>query len=261
MTRLKDKRVFITGASSGIGRACAEQFAREGAHLIICARRADRLQKLAESLSADYAVDVIPLAFDITDVQAIEKALASLPSSSRNIDILLNNAGMALGYDKLYEGNLAEWDQVIDTNIKSVVYMTRLIVPNMLERKQGHIINIGSISSRAVYTGASVYCATKFAVRGLTDTLRMDLHGTSIRVSIIDPGLVKTDFFDVRFHGDHDKTAILFEGMTPLEPSDIADSVIYCATRPPHVTISDMTIIPTDRTDLSGKIRKACGKS
>lgn len=248
MTRLKNKRVFITGASSGIGQACAEHFAREGAHLIVCGRRADRLKKLAKLLIADYGVDVIPLDFDITDIQAVEKALASIPPSSRNIDILVNNAGMALGYDKLYEGNLAEWDKVIDTNIKSMVYMTRLIVPNMLERKQGHIINIGSISSRTVYTGASVYCATKFAVRGLTETLRMDVHGTGIRVSIIDPGIVKTDFFDIRFHGDSAKVEAFFEGITPLEPSDIADAVVYCATRPAHVTISDITIMPTDQT-------------
>lgn len=242
------KKVLITGASSGIGQACAESFATAGADLILCGRDAQRLQKLADSLTKTHYIKIHPLVFDITDLQAVENALSRLSGDWQDIDILVNNAGMALGYDKLYAGNLQEWDRVLDTNIKSVVYMTRLVVPNMLKCNQGQIINVGSISSRTTYTGGSVYCASKYAVRALTDTLRMDLHGTPIRVSLIDPGMVKTDFFDIRVHGDANKVDELFAGMIPLQAKDVADAILYCATRPAHVSIHELNIMPTDQT-------------
>ncbi len=246
--RCQGKKILITGASSGIGRACAVSFAKEGADLILCGRNKQRLDEIASSISKEYSVKILPLIFDITNAQAVEECLADLPPEWQNIDGLINNAGMALGYDKLYSGNIQQWDQVIDTNIKSVVYMTRFIVPNMVKRNQGHIINIGSISSRTTYQGGSVYCATKFAVRALNDTLRMDLHGTPIRVTLVDPGMVKTNFFDVRLQGDQNKVDELFAGMNPLLPEDVADALVYCFTRPAHVSIHEINIMPTDQT-------------
>lgn len=246
--RCQGKKILITGASNGIGRACAEGFAKEGADIIICGRDQQRLQKITDNLTKNHYIKVLPLSFDVSDAQAVENALTNLPMEWQDIDILINNAGLALGYDKLFAGNVHDWDKVIDTNIKSVVYMTRFVVANMVKRQQGHIINTGSISSRQTYSGGSVYCATKFAVRGLTDTLRMDLHGTPIRVTLIDPGMVKTDFFDVRLEGDQSKVDALFAGMTPLLPEDVADTVVYCATRPAHVCIQEMTVMPTDQT-------------
>lgn len=245
--RCKNKKVLITGASSGIGAACAKGFAKEGADLVLCGRHPERLQQIAESINREFDVRVFSLIFDITQALEIENALKKLPEEWREIDILINNAGLALGYDKLYSGHIEEWDKVIDTNIKGVVYMTRFIVADMVRRQKGHIINLGSISSRQTYSGGSVYCATKFAVRGLTDTLRMDLHGTPIRVSLIDPGMVKTDFFDVRVQGDSSKIEALFKGMIPLQAEDVADAVVYCATRPAHVAIHEICIMPTDQ--------------
>lgn len=247
MNHIRGKKVLITGASSGIGQACAAGFAQEGADLILCGRDPQRLQKIVNSLSEHRYIKILPLVFDVTDMRAIEASISSLPIEWRDIDILINNAGIALGYDKLYEGNLDEWDKVIDTNIKSVVYMNRFIVEGMVRRGSGHIINIGSISSRTTYSGGSVYCATKFAVRGLTDTLRMDLQGTSIRVTLVDPGMVKTAFFDNRLQGDRHKVDALFAGMTPLRAEDIAEAVIFCATRPAHVSIHEINIMPTDQ--------------
>lgn len=246
--RCQNKIVLITGASSGIGQACAQAFAEQGAHLILCGRNELRLQKIMAKITKHHYVKILPLAFDITDAAVVEKMVMNLPAEWRDIDILVNNAGMALGYDKLYNGKLEDWDKVIATNINSVVYMTRFIVANMVQRQQGHVINIGSISSRQTYSGGSVYCATKFAVRGLTDTLRMDVHGTSIRVTLIDPGMVKTDFFNHRVQGDATKVEALFAGMTPLQPADVAAAVVFCATQPAHVCIQEVTIMPTDQT-------------
>lgn len=246
--RCQGKKILITGATSGIGRACAEQFAKEGADLILCGRDRFRLQEILNEITSQYYVKGLPLGFDIRNGQDVEQALASLPSEWQDIDVLINNAGLALGYDKLYSGNLQEWDTVIDTNIKSVVYMTRFVVANMVKRSTGYVVNIGSISSRTTYPGGSVYCASKYAVRALTDTLRMDLHGTGIRVTLVDPGMVKTAFFDVRLQGDQQKVQALFSGMRPLLPEDVADSVVYCVTRPAHVSIHELNIMPTDQS-------------
>lgn len=246
--RCQGKKILITGASSGIGLACAEQFAKEGADLILCGRDHSRLQKILNKITSQYYIKGLPLAFDIRDGREVEKALVGIPSEWQDIDILINNAGLALGYDKLFSGNLQEWETVIDTNIKSVVYMTRFVVAGMVTRGKGYVVNIGSISSRTTYPGGSVYCASKYAVRALTDTLRLDLHGTGIRVTLVDPGMVKTPFFDVRLQGDQQKVQALFSGMRPLLPEDVADSVVYCVTRPPHVSIHELNIMPTDQS-------------
>jgi 3-hydroxy acid dehydrogenase/malonic semialdehyde reductase len=246
--RCQGKKILITGASSGIGRACAEQFAQEGADLILCGRDEPRLQKILNQVTSQYYIKGLPLAFDISQAEEVEKALKTLPNEWRDIDVLVNNAGLALGYDKLYSGNVQEWDRVIDTNIKSVVYMTRFVVADMVKKGKGQVVNIGSISSRTTYTGGSVYCASKYAVRALTDTLRADLHGTGIRVTLVDPGLVKTSFFDTRLQGDQQKVDEIFAGMQALLPEDVADSVVYCVTRPPHVSIHEINIMPTDQT-------------
>ncbi|MBS0350611.1 MAG: SDR family NAD(P)-dependent oxidoreductase [Proteobacteria bacterium] len=248
MLTCQGKKVLITGATSGIGKACAERFAKEGAHLILCGRNQQRLHSLEQHLSKTCYTKILPLIFDITDPKAVEETISNLPVDWRDIDILINNAGMALGYDKLYQGNVHAWDQVIDTNLKGVIYMTRYVAAGMVQRQRGHIINIGSISSRQTYSGGSVYCATKFAVRGLTDTLRMDLHGSSIKVTLIDPGMVKTDFFDVRLQGDQAKVDALFQGLNPLQPEDVADVIVYCASLPAHVCIQELTLMPTDQT-------------
>ncbi len=246
--RCQGKKILITGATSGIGQACAELFAKEGADLILCGRVESRLQKILHKITSQYYVKGLPLVFDISQAQDVEKALESLPEEWQDIDVLVNNAGLALGYDKLFAGNLKEWDTVIDTNIKSVVYMTRFVVANMVKRGKGHVVNIGSISSRTTYPGGSVYCASKYAVRALTDTLRLDLHGTGIRVTLVDPGMVKTPFFDVRLQGDQQKVKALFSGMQPLLAEDVADSVVYCVTRPAHVSIHEINIMPTDQS-------------
>jgi 3-hydroxy acid dehydrogenase / malonic semialdehyde reductase len=248
MLRFQGKKVLITGASSGIGKACAEGFAKEGADLILCGRDRQRLEKVAHAITSHHYVKVLPLSFDISNSQAVENALAELSDEWREIEVLVNNAGLALGYEKLYAGNLSAWDKVIDTNIKSVVYMTRFIVDGMVKRERGQVINVGSISSRTTYSGGSVYCASKFAVRALTDTLRMDLHGTPVRVTLVDPGMVKTEFFDIRLQGDQAKVDALFAGMNPLQPEDVADAIVYCATRPAHVSIHEINIMPTDQT-------------
>jgi 3-hydroxy acid dehydrogenase/malonic semialdehyde reductase len=243
--RCKDKIVFITGASSGIGKACAEQFAAAGAHVILCARRAEKLKVLAENLTKQFSIKTLPLVLDLTKTDKLEKAFQALPDFWKNIDILVNNAGMALGYDKLFTGNIADWEKVIDLNIKSVLAVTRFIVPHMITRQTGHIINLGSMSSRYVYATGGIYCATKFAVRAMTQTLKVELLGTPIRVSLINPGFVRTEFFDVRFAGDPAKVEELFANFSPLSAEDVADAVVYCATRPLNVDIIELNLVPT----------------
>lgn len=245
--QLQKKCVLITGATSGIGKACALRFAHEGANLILCGRRADKLEALALGLHKECSVDIKLLVFDITNAAAVENALKDLSDHWQEIDILVNNAGIALGYDKIYEGNFADWQKMLDTNVMGVLYVSRYVVAEMVKRRLGHVINIGSISAHRVYAGGGVYCATKFAIRAITDTLKMEVHGTPIRVSLINPGLVKTEFFDVRFRGDQAKAEALFADLTPLQASDIADAVIYCATRPAHVNIKEINIMPTDQ--------------
>lgn len=245
MISLKNNTVLITGASSGIGMACAEVFAKAGAKLLLCARRLDVLKTLSMKLEENYHVKTYVFKCNICDYAQIKSALKALPSEWQHIDILINNAGMAAGLDTIPEADVQDWELMIDTNIKGLLYMTREILPQMVERKTGHIINLGSIAGHQVYSKGVVYCATKFAVDALSHGLRMDLMGTHIRVSQISPGAVETEFSLVRFKGDKAKANAVYEGYLPLKPEDVADAVIYAATRAPHVNVSEIIIMPT----------------
>lgn len=237
---VKDRIVFITGASSGIGEACARAFAAAGARLLLCARRLDRLQALA----AELTVPCHCFALDVRDQAAVQSAIAGLPEEWQAIDILINNAGLSRGLTKLHEYDLQDVNEMVDTNVKGLVYVTRAVVPGMVARQRGHVINIGSIAGHAVYPNGAVYCATKAAVKSITEGLKMDLNGTPVRVTSVDPGLVETEFSIVRFHGDVERARKVYEGLRPLTGEDVADVVLYCATRPPHVNINDVVLMP-----------------
>ena len=256
MYSLNNKLVFITGASSGIGASCAEQFARQGARLLLAARRNDRLSTLAEELRKKYSVDVHTIRLDIRKRGEVESALGALSDPWKKISVLVNNAGLASGLSAIQEGDMDDWEKMIDTNIKGLLYVTRAVVQGMIARKEGHIINIGSIAAYQFYPNGNVYCATKAAVNALTNTMRLDLHGSGIRVSTVDPGLVETEFSVVRFHGDKARADKTYEGMTPLTPDDIADAVIYCATRPLYVNIQQIVLMPTDQSSTTMVHRK-----
>lgn len=241
---MKEKTIFITGATSGIGQACARKFAAMGCRLILNGRNLVKLSSLEQELIAS-GVEVLVLAFDVRDREAMRRAVETLPEEWHNIDVLINNAGLVIGMDKEYEGSLGEWDIVIDTNIKALLAMTRLIVPGMVKRGCGHIINIGSIAGDAAYAGGSVYCATKAAVKVLSDGLRIDLVDTPLRVTNIKPGMVETNFSVVRFRGDKQKADAVYEGIRPLTGDDIADVVYYAASAPAHVQIAEVLVMPT----------------
>ncbi len=247
MELLKNKVVFITGASSGIGRSCALAFAGTGARLILAARRLQRLEALAIELKRKPGQDILLLAIDVRNQPAVERAVNGLPVGWAAIDVLVNNAGLSRGLDKLHEGKLDDWEEMIDVNIKGLLYVSRAVIPEMVKRGHGHVINIGSIAGREVYPGGNVYCATKFAVDALSKGMRLDLSGTGLRVSQVSPGMVETEFSLVRFRGDKERAGKIYQGLTPLSPDDIADAVVYCATRPPHVNISEMVVMPTDQ--------------
>lgn len=241
---MKGKTIFITGATSGIGQACARKFAAMGCRLILNGRNLVKLSALEQELIAN-GVEVLVLAFDVRDCEAMRRAVETLPEEWHNIDVLINNAGLVIGMDKEYEGSLEEWDIVIDTNIKALLAMTRLIVPGMVKRGCGHVINIGSIAGDAAYAGGSVYCATKAAVKALSDGLRIDLVDTPLRVTNIKPGMVETNFSVVRFRGDKQKADAVYEGIRPLTGDDIADVVYYAASAPAHVQIAEVLVMPT----------------
>ena len=240
-----NKTVLITGASSGIGAGCARKFASEGARLILNARSTDKLVTLAEELKEMFGTECYVMPFDVCDRKKAAEALDSLPNEWKSIDILINNAGLAIGVDKEHEGNLDEWDQVIDTNIKAMLSMTRLVVPGMVERGRGHIINIGSIAGDAAYPGGSVYCATKAAVKALSDGLRIDLVDTPLRVTNIKPGLVETNFSVVRFRGDQDRADNVYKGIKPLTGDDIAEVAYFAASAPEHMQVAEILVMPT----------------
>jgi len=244
---LKDKIVFITGASSGIGEGCARCFAAAGAGLILTARRKERIERFGDALISKHGVPCFTGKLDIRDAAEVEGFVNNLPAEFSAIDILLNNAGLARGFGPIQDGSIQDWDEMIDTNIKGLLYVTRAVVPGMIERGRGHIINIGSIAGRLVYPDGNVYCATKFAVRALNQGMLIDLVDTPIRVSTVDPGLTRTEFARVRFRGDDEKAEIPYQGMTPLTAEDIAEAVIFCATRPPHANITEMVILPADQ--------------
>lgn len=246
MSSLWQKTAFITGASSGIGMACAKLFAQHKCNLIICARRFELVKKLAKEIKEEFNVEVLPLKLDVSSEKGVNKAIDKLPKEWANIDILINNAGGALGLEKLYEGNVSDWEQMIDTNVKGILYLIRKIVPNMISQElNGHIINIGSIAGVSAYANGAVYCATKSAVKFISDGLRLDTVDKPIRVTNIQPGLVETNFSSVRFHGDEEKAKKVYEDIRALSSEDIADMVFYAASRPKHVQICEMTITPT----------------
>ena len=244
MASLQHQIVLVTGASSGIGQACAEEFAKAGARVIVAARRIDRLQDLAQRLQADYGAEVYPVALDVCDRPQVEATLGHLPAPWNAVDILVNNAGLSRGLEKLHEGSIQDWEEMIDTNIKGLLYVTRTILPGMVERQRGHVINIGSIAGHQTYPNGNVYCATKAAVRSLTEGLKLDLVGTPVRVSSVDPGMVETEFSDVRFHGDRPRAEKVYQGVTPLTGTDIAEIVVFCATRPAHVNLNEIIVMP-----------------
>jgi 3-hydroxy acid dehydrogenase / malonic semialdehyde reductase len=248
MQTVKDKIVLITGASSGIGEACAYTFAQSGARLILAARRSPRLAALRAQLAQQFNADVVLLTFDVRDHGAVTTVLDSLPVSWQTIDILINNAGLSRGLDKLYKGNVQDWEEMIDTNVKGLLYMTRAIAPGMVERGHGHIINLGSIAGHETYPKGNVYCATKAAVRAISEGLKQDLLGTPVRVSSVDPGLVETEFSQVRFHGDLERAKAAYTGMMPLTAQDVAEVILFCATRPAHVNVSEVLVLPTDQS-------------
>ena len=248
MYTLTDRIVFITGASAGIGAACAETFAGLGARLLLCARRLERLLPVASRLEAKYDVETHIIQLDVTDSEAVAKAIENLPEEWREIDVLVNNAGKALGLDKSYESRLDHIDGMIDTNIKGVLNVTRAVVPGMVERNRGHVIQIGSVAGRWVYPGGTVYCATKHAVRAFNEGLKMDLHDSAVRVSSVDPGLVETEFSLVRFEGDKERADAVYSGLTPLTGRDVADVVAFCATRPLHVNINEISMMCVDQS-------------
>ncbi len=256
MNQLKNKIVFITGASSGIGKACAEEFAKEGASLILSARRINQLSEFSESLKKKYNVKVLSLKLDVRNLDEVKKTVSSLPEEWKKIDILLNNAGLARGLDKLYEGKTSDWEEMIDTNVKGLLFVTRQILPLMVDRMEGHIINIGSTAGHEVYPSGNVYCATKFAVKALTQGIRIDTVDKNIRVTTVDPGMVLTEFSNVRFSGDTNRAAKVYEGIKPLSAEDIADAVLFCATRPPHVNISEVILTPTQQASVAYVHRK-----
>ncbi|MGA2587509.1 MAG: SDR family oxidoreductase [Candidatus Aminicenantales bacterium] len=244
MLSLRDNIVFITGASSGIGQACARAFAREGAKILMAARRLERLKKLSAELTSDHGVPSRVIQLDVRDQAAVERAFTGLPAEWTAVDVLINNAGLSRGLDKLHEGKIGDWEEMIDTNVKGLLYVSRAVIPGMVKRGGGHVINIGSIAGHEVYPGGNVYCATKFAVNALSRGLRLDLSGTPLRVSTVDPGMVSTEFSLVRFHGDGERAAKTYQGFQPLTPDDVADAVVFCATRPAHVNISEMIVMP-----------------
>lgn len=250
------KRIaLITGASSGIGEACARKFAEGGYDLILTARRAEKLAELKAELEAE-GTKVKTLTFDVRDAEAAETAVDSLEPEWRKINVLINNAGLALGLDKEYEGDPDDWNTMIDTNIKGLLTMTRLIVPGMVDRNEGHVINIGSVAGDVAYAKGNVYCATKAAVKTITDGLRIDLAETAVRVTNLKPGLVETNFSNVRFHGDNQRADNVYKGITPLTGADIADVAFYAASAPKHVQIAEVLILATHQASGSVIYRK-----
>lgn len=238
------KTALITGATSGIGEACARKFAEGGYNLILTARRAEKLAEIKAQLEAE-GTKVRTLVFDVRDAETAKQAIDSLEAEWQTIDVLINNAGLALGLEKEYEGDPEDWNTMIDTNIKGLLTMTRLIVPAMIERNEGHVINIGSVAGDAAYAGGNVYCATKAAVKTITDGLRIDVAESAVRVTNVKPGLVETNFSNVRFHGDNARAENVYKGIVPLTGADIADVAFYAASAPKHVQIAEVLVLAT----------------
>lgn len=243
---------LVTGATSGIGEACARRLLSAGYRVIITGRNVAKLNQM----QGEYGECVLPLVFDVRDRDSVEKAVASLPDDWVEIDVLVNNAGLALGLDPEYAGDYQDWDTMIDTNIKGLLYMTRAVVPGMVARGKGHVVNIGSVAGDAAYANGNVYCGTKAAVKAITDGLRIDIADTPIRVTLLKPGLVETNFSDVRFHGDSERAANVYKGIEPLAGDDIADAMLYAVQAPRHVQIAEMLILATHQASGSVIVRK-----
>src|ERR1700739_4356545 len=246
---LKGKLVFITGASAGIGAATALQFAAEGARLLLAARRAGKLAEIASAALERGAPAVHSIDLDVRDHRAVQNVIDTLPEEWAEIDVLVNNAGLSRGLDKLYMGNVQDWEEMIDTNVKGLLYVTRAVVAGMVERGRGHVINIGSTAGEMTYPNGAVYCGTKAAERAINDGLREDVLGTPVRVTSVDPGMVETDFSLVRFHGAHERAEKGYKGVRPLTPEDIADVIVWAAGRPPHVNIARVLLTPVQQAN------------
>lgn len=246
---LKGKTVFITGASAGIGAATALAFAREGTRLLLAARRAGKLAEAASAALRSGAAGVHSIDLDVRDRRAVQDAIDTLPPEWAEIDILVNNAGLSRGLDKLYKGRIEDWEEMIDTNVKGLLYVTRAVVPGMVVRGRGHVINLGSTAGELTYPNGAVYCATKAAERAINDGLRQDVLGTPIRVTSVDPGMVETDFSLVRFHGDEERAAKVYKGVKPLTPEDVADAIVWAAGRPDHVNIARIVLTPVQQAN------------
>ena len=250
-----NKTVLITGATSGIGLACARKFAENGDRLILTGRNGERLDEIRLELEGK-GTKVTVLVFDVRDALKAKECIDSLPDAWRDVDVLVNNAGLALGLEPEYEGDMDDWSTMIDTNIKGLLTMTRLIVPGMVKRNSGHIINVGSVAGDAAYAGGNVYCATKAAVKALSDGLRIDVADTAVRVTNLKPGLVETNFSNIRFHGDTDRASSVYKGIKPLTGDDIADVAVYAANAPAHVQIAEVLILATHQASGSVIVRK-----
>jgi 3-hydroxy acid dehydrogenase/malonic semialdehyde reductase len=246
---LKGKIVFITGASAGIGAATALGFASEGARLLLAARRAGKLAEVASKALERGATAVHSIDLDVRDHRAVQQTIDDLPPEWGEIDVLVNNAGLSRGLDKLYMGRIQDWDEMIDTNVKGLLYVTRAVVPGMVVRGRGHVINLGSTAGEITYPNGAVYCATKAAERSINDGLRMDVLGTPVRVTTVDPGMVETDFSLVRFHGDSERAAKVYKGVKPLTAEDVADVIVWAAGRPAHVNIARVTLTPVQQAN------------
>ena len=246
---------MITGATSGIGYACARKFAENGDKLILTGRNEQRLAEIQQELAAT-GTDVVTLAFDVRDREKAQQCIDGLPAEWRQIDVLVNNAGLALGLEPEYEGDLDDWETMIDTNIKGLLTMTRIVVPGMVGRNSGHVINVGSVAGDAAYAGGNVYCATKAAVKALTDGLRIDVANSAVRVTNLKPGLVETNFSNTRFHGDNERAANVYKGIKPLVGDDIADVAVFAANAPAHVQIAEVLILATHQASGSVIVRK-----
>lgn len=256
MGLLTGKTALITGASAGIGLATAEVFAREGARLILTARRLERLDKLSQKLRNDHNAEILNLRLDVKNKKGVESAIDSLPAEWQNIDILVNNAGLGLGLDHIKDGSPDDWDDMIDTNVKGLLYVTRAVLKLMTPKQNGHIVNLGSIAGIEVYPGGNVYCATKFAVNAITKALRVELLDKNIRVTTIDPGMVETEFSLVRFKGDEQRAKTVYAGIDALTGTDIAETILFCVSRPAHVNINQVVIMPSQQASTAYVHRK-----
>jgi serine 3-dehydrogenase len=258
MNRIKETITLITGASSGIGAACAKHFAEAGSHLILLARRTESLEKLKDELTHAFPeIRIHIITSDVRDRNSTEKALQTLPDEWKNINTLINNAGLSRGLSKIQDGDIDQWEEMIDTNVKGLLYVSRAILPGMVERQKGTIVNIASIAGRETYPNGNVYCATKSAARTLSEAMRIDVNGTGIRVMNIDPGMVETEFSIVRFSGDVQRAKQVYAGLEPLTADDIAEVILFSVNRPSHVTLGDILILPTAQANTTTVFRES----